>query len=174
MSENLIEITASQRFHYCVSWMHCVGNHVSIPKQWPGSLSVYNFPCLHPWKPCFEISWFPEVNLSVQMCVPISFLETAHMSQYLRHSDLLLPHIRVCKVFPQIFVLLVGNGEYGLGSFSEALECSKLVTAWTYEIMLNLRISQEWLFSGLRHLHQQQKSTDILEDCTASIFRVKQ
>jgi hypothetical protein len=32
-----------QDFHYCSSWMCCLGNHVSIPKQRFGFLSVCNF-----------------------------------------------------------------------------------------------------------------------------------
>jgi hypothetical protein len=45
-------------------------------------LCVYNFQCLYSWKPCFEISWFPGNNLSVTTCLPIRFLETAHISHY--------------------------------------------------------------------------------------------
>jgi hypothetical protein len=43
-------------------------------------------------------------------------------------SDLLLPHMSVCKVFPQITVLLVGNGDSGFGFFSAAFEMWRMVT----------------------------------------------
>jgi hypothetical protein len=57
------------------------GNHVLIPKQRFCFLSVCNFQFAYPWKPCFVINWFPGINLSVAMYLPIRFLETAHMSQ---------------------------------------------------------------------------------------------
>jgi hypothetical protein len=77
-----------RRFHYRSSWMHCFWNHVLIPKQRFGFLSAYNFQCPYLWKPCFIISWFPRINLSVATCLPIRFLETANMSQYITvHVD---------------------------------------------------------------------------------------
>jgi hypothetical protein len=57
-------------------------NHVLIPRQRYGLLSVHKFQCPCLWKPCFVISWFPGINLFVATCMPIRFLETAHMSQY--------------------------------------------------------------------------------------------
>jgi hypothetical protein len=62
--------------------MRYLGNHVLIPKQRFGFLSVYNFQSPYPWKPCSVISWFPEIKLFVATYLPIRFLETAHMSQY--------------------------------------------------------------------------------------------
>jgi hypothetical protein len=47
-----------------------------------GFLSVYSFQFPYPWKPCFVISWFPGISLSVATCLPIRFLVTTHMSQY--------------------------------------------------------------------------------------------
>jgi hypothetical protein len=76
-----IEVTASKGSTYS-SLMFCLGNNVLIPKQRFGFLSVYNFRCPYPWKPCFLISWFPWINLSVATGLPIRFPETAHMSQY--------------------------------------------------------------------------------------------
>jgi hypothetical protein len=70
------------RVPFCSSIMRRVGNRVFIPKQSFAFLSVYNFQCPYPWKACFEISWFPGINLSVATCLPIRFLETAYMSQY--------------------------------------------------------------------------------------------
>jgi hypothetical protein len=70
--------------YYCSSWMCCLGNHVLISKQRFGFLSVYNFQCLYPWKLCFVISWFPGISLSMATCLPIHFLEMAHMSQYVQ------------------------------------------------------------------------------------------
>jgi hypothetical protein len=45
-------------------------------------LSVYNFQCPYPRKPCTVTSWFPRLILPVATYLPIRFLETAHMSQY--------------------------------------------------------------------------------------------
>jgi hypothetical protein len=42
-------------------------------------LSINNFQCLYPWNSCFIISWFPGINLSAAMCLPIHLLETAHV-----------------------------------------------------------------------------------------------
>jgi hypothetical protein len=47
------------------------------------------FPVSIPWKACFKISWCPGINLSVATCLPIRFLETAYMSQYI--------HIVTCR-----------------------------------------------------------------------------
>jgi hypothetical protein len=43
----------------------------------------------------------------------------------LTHSDLLLPHISVYKVFQQSFVFLVGNGESDLDCSVQPLKCAK-------------------------------------------------
>jgi hypothetical protein len=51
-------------------------------KQRSGFLSVYNFQFPYPWKPCFIISWFAGINLSVATFLPIRFLETPLLSQY--------------------------------------------------------------------------------------------
>jgi hypothetical protein len=75
-----IEVTKS----YISSFLLCChGNHVSIPKQRFGFLSVYNFQFPYPWKPCFVTSWFPRNNLSVVTYLPVCLLETAHMSHNL-------------------------------------------------------------------------------------------
>jgi hypothetical protein len=74
-----------QVLHYC-SRMRCLGNHILIPKQRVGFLSVYNFQFPYPWKPCPVISWCPGIRPSVASCLLIRFLETAHMSQYKTES----------------------------------------------------------------------------------------
>jgi hypothetical protein len=50
-------------------------------KQQFGFLNVYNFQFPYPWKPCFVLSWFPGMNLSVATFAH-SYLEAAHVSQY--------------------------------------------------------------------------------------------
>jgi hypothetical protein len=47
--------------------------------------NVYNFQFPYLWKPCSVNSRFPRINLSMATCLPIRFLETAHMSQH--YSD---------------------------------------------------------------------------------------
>jgi hypothetical protein len=85
-----------------VTRMRCAGNRVSIPKQRSGSVSVSNSQFRYPRKLCFVMTWFPGTSLSVAKCLPIRFLETAHMSQhvyqwsfksYLIHSCLFLSSV---------------------------------------------------------------------------------
>jgi hypothetical protein len=64
--------------------MRCLRIHVLIPKQWFGFLSVSNFQIPYPWKQCFVISWFPGINLSKATCLPIRFLQMAHMPQHFK------------------------------------------------------------------------------------------
>jgi hypothetical protein len=66
-------------FRYRVLLMRCLGNNVFIPKQPFRFLSFYNSHCPHLQKPCFVITWFLGINLSVATCLPIRFLETANM-----------------------------------------------------------------------------------------------
>jgi hypothetical protein len=77
-----IAVTVSYSSHVLVC---CHENHVFIPKQRFGFLSVYNFQCPYPWKLCSVITWFPKNNLSVAVCLPILFLDTTHISQYQRN-----------------------------------------------------------------------------------------
>jgi hypothetical protein len=45
---------------------------------------VYNFQFSYRWKTRSVTRWFPRINLSAATHLPIRFLETAYMSQYLR------------------------------------------------------------------------------------------
>jgi hypothetical protein len=71
-----------QGFHHCLR--ECVASETAY--SFPSNSSVFcvhNFEFPYPWKPCSVITLFPGFNLSVVTGLPIRFLETTHISQYI-------------------------------------------------------------------------------------------
>lgn len=51
---------------------------------------VYKFQFSYLWKTCSIIIWFPRIKLCAEMYLPIRFIETAHVSQYIINSFIYL------------------------------------------------------------------------------------
>jgi hypothetical protein len=66
-----------------ILFIRCHGNSRFSLVATVWSSRPYNFQFSYSWKICSVTSWLPRINLSAATYLPIRFLETAHMSQYI-------------------------------------------------------------------------------------------